>query len=358
MTDTIAVAVSGGVDSLFTAYLLAHGGHRVLGIHFVTGYEPGSDRVDPMDRGARLAEALSGQLGIPVHVVDLRQAFTAEVVDYFVREYDAGRTPNPCMMCNPTIKFGRLFDAARALGAHRLATGHYARIAANPNTGRHELFAGADPSKDQSYFLARLTQDQLAGAVMPLGDRIKASVRADAASQGLSPVTAEESQDICFLPQGQYRQFLLRHRPQAAAAGPIDHVDGRRLGEHRGLYRYTIGQRRGIDIPADRPYYVVAMDTAANRLVVGDRDALHARAFLVERFNWIATPPTEPFAAAVRIRYRSPAAPAIITPLENKDAEIRFDAPQTAITPGQGAVVYSGNRVLGGGWIRAVVSGT
>lgn len=351
----VAVALSGGVDSLVAALRLRAAGHSLLGLHFTTGFEavpPDSVRV------------LAGRLDIPFHEIDLTGDFRRSVVDDFVETYRRGRTPNPCMVCNPRIKFGRLLDRARELGADSLATGHYARIlrdaggrdagGRNANgrdaDGTVRLLRGADRGKDQSYFLARVPRERLARAEFPLGDLTKDRVREMAAAAGFSGSTRSESQDICFV-RDNYADFLtaagVPSRP-----GEIATLDGTVIGRHDGLHHFTVGQRKGIGVPGPEPYYVVRLDRERNRLVVGGKESLLASGCRVASVNWIVDPPAEPLAAQVRVRYRHQAAPARVTPLSGNRAEVQFETPQSAVTPGQGAVFYRGEEVLGGGVIE------
>jgi len=340
----IAVAVSGGVDSLMAAYLLKQQTTELFAVHFLTGFEARheADRLP--------IHAIGDQLGIAVRVLDVRDEFRANVVDYFTAAYRSGRTPNPCVICNPAIKFGAVLRYAESLGARALATGHYAAVRTDP-TGRRRLHKGVDPRKDQSYFLARLSQEQLAKAVFPLGSMSKDDVRALASRHGLQPVETTESQDICFVKSGAYTDLLQTAEESAPTPGPIETLDGRIVGQHAGLAGFTIGQRRGINCPADAPYYVVRLDPEQNRLVVGAKDDLLARRCRVERINWIAPPPTGPIRVHARVRYRTPEAAATVMPLDGATAGLEFDQPQSALTPGQAAVFYEGDAVLGGGFI-------
>jgi tRNA-specific 2-thiouridylase len=340
-----AVAISGGVDSLVSAYLMKAAGHAVIGVHFLTGFED----PPPGDQSPHPIHAIGDQLGIPVHVIDLSADFRQRVVAYFTATYQAGQTPNPCLQCNPVIKFGRLWTYAADLGADCLATGHYARIACLPD-GRWQLLRGIDPHKDQSYFLARLRPSQLARTRFPLGGRLKSDVRRLAADAGLTPLTTAESQDVCFIRQSAYHEFVAEHTELSIAPGPIVDTTGKVVGEHQGLHRFTVGQRRGIDCPASQPYYVVRLEPEANRLVVGFRAELARRECLIADVNWIRPPVRFPFRARVRIRYRHRAAEAELSS-EGANVRVRFAEPQEAITPGQGGVFYDGDEVRGGGWI-------
>ncbi|MCJ8500622.1 tRNA 2-thiouridine(34) synthase MnmA [Desulfatitalea alkaliphila] len=362
MGETIAVALSGGIDSMVAAGLLKAQGHRLIGLHFLHGYETGipqghtADAAgDPfaavLNRARRTMAELAEQLGIPVHIIDLRKEFQSRVVDYFVATYAAGATPNPCLVCNPSIKFDLLLRQARTLGAERLATGHYARIAPAEGHRRIRLLQGVDPQKDQSYFLARLTQDQLAGAVLPLGDLHKSETRQMARRLGLvAPVTGE-SQDVCFIRDNRYADFLGRSVGFKPQPGPVEDLHGNVIGRHPGLHHFTIGQRRGINCPAAAPYYVVRLDHKRNCLIVGGKEDLLQSRCTVTTINWIAPPPAAPMAIRVRIRYRHAAVPATLVPTAAQQAEIHFATPEAAVTPGQGAVFYCGEEVLGGGWI-------
>ena len=344
MNGPVAIAVSGGVDSLVSAYLLKHQDHEVFGVHFLTGYE------EPAESNAEAVQSMGRQLGIPVVVIDLKSHFKTKVVDYFTAAYRNGKTPNPCLVCNPSIKFGVLLDQARQLGASRLATGHYARVEASQG-GRYRLRRGLDETKDQSYFLARLTQTQLARACFPLGSWTKVQVKALAAEKGLRPLTRHESQDVCFIRDTHYADFLIRTNAIRPQSGDIVDTAGNRVGTHRGLYRYTVGQRRGINCPASQAFYVIRIDARRNRLVVGSKDELAAQSCRVVDINWIAGVPEGPMAIDTRIRYRHRAVPSRLSPLGDDSALVRFDQPQAAVTPGQGAVFYRGDEVLGGGWI-------
>lgn len=340
----IAVAVSGGVDSMMAARLLQQHTPDLIAVHFLTGFEPAfaGDR--------HPVQAVGDQLGIPVHVVDLSAEFRASVVDYFTAEYRSGRTPNPCVVCNPSIKFGALLGAAERLGAAGLATGHYAVVRRGAD-GRQRLCKGVDPVKDQSYFLARLSQSQLDKAHFPLGALTKDHVRALAAQMGLTPAVPAESQDVCFIRTGTYVRLVQPEAGPPVAPGEIETVDGRVIGRHSGLARYTVGQRRGINCPAAEPYYVLRLDPDRNRLIVGAKSDLLASACTVEDLRWILDAPTDPLRVQARVRYRSAVAPCTLIPTGPTSVCVEFDRPQSAITPGQAAVFYDGDVVLGGGFI-------
>jgi tRNA-specific 2-thiouridylase len=299
---------------------------------------------------------LGRRLGIPIDILDCSAPFQDNVVDPFVDAYQKGLTPNPCIACNTAVKFGTVLDRARKLGATALATGHYARILRD-ESGRPHLHKGLDPEKEQSYFLAFLNRRQLEAARFPLGDRTKASVIRMARELGLRPAAPEESQDVCFIRDGDYRTFLARqpgvdHRP-----GPIQDLAGNTIGRHRGLHRFTVGQRRGINCPAAEPYYVVRLEPDRNRLVVGFRRDLFAGACTLAGTHWLEALAEAPLDVQAKIRYRSPAVDATLVPLGDRRAQLRFHRPQAAVTPGQAAVCYQGDRVLGGGWIAPADDG-
>ncbi|RJQ66049.1 MAG: tRNA 2-thiouridine(34) synthase MnmA, partial [Desulfobacteraceae bacterium] len=288
---------------------------------------------------------------IPLYIIDLREEFKSRVVNYFVDTYSQGKTPNPCLVCNPSIKFDILLERARTWGASEIASGHYARIQAGKE-GRRRLLRGVDNRKDQSYFLSRLSQSQLASAVLPLGELTKDQTRRIARRKGLIPVSASESQDICFIKDGNYGDFLARQPGFASVPGPIEDMQGRTIGRHKGLYQYTIGQRRGINCPAAEPYYVVRIDRLRNCLCVGRKKDLMTPNCRVHSINWIDLPPKEAISVMTRVRYRHKAVASTLIPLGIDQAEIRFNTPESAVTPGQGAVFYQGDEVIGGGWIE------
>jgi len=341
MTKNIAIALSGGIDSLVAAYLLREKGYRLTGIHFLTGYEP---------ENRQKIGNISQQLDITLEIVDCSSAFKSVVVDYFIQTYRHGQTPNPCLVCNPGVKFGTVLDFARKTGVSALGTGHYARVTKD-EAGRFRLFKGADPKKDQSYFLAFLTQRQLAQACFPLGNMSKSEVRELAAEKGLCPAVKEESQDICFIRGMGYGEFLVRHGGFRPKPGPIEDMSGRIIGEHKGLHLFTIGQRRGINCPGPEPYYVVRLDLGKNRLTVGFKNDLLSGECKVAGINWIVQPPSSPIKIFTRVRYRHNAALSVLFPIDRHMAVVKFEENQAAITPGQGAVFYREDEVVGGGWI-------
>ncbi len=346
MSHLTAIAFSGGIDSAVAALRLKAAGVKLFALHFITGFEFAASGVDPLCTVRRLAD----RIGIDLEIVDGREAFHREVVDYFIEAYRGGRTPNPCVRCNRRIKFGWLLDRALSLGASQLATGHYARLEGDAE-GRIHLCKGKDRGKDQSYFLARLTPDQLERVVFPLGCLTKAEVQRLATEKGLETRTGRESQDICFVPGGNYAEFLTGTGGLASRPGPIVDVSGRQLGRHHGLHAFTVGQRRGIDCPGPAPYYVVRLDVAANRLVVGSKADLMSAGCRVNALRWLHPVPSGPLPVSARLRYRSPEQAATVTAESDSRATVRFVDPQAAVTPGQCAVFYQGDEVLGSGWI-------
>ncbi len=351
--------MSGGVDSSATAALLLAQGYDVVGITLKLWPQDCVSRAEDKCCGPQAvtdARAVCHQLGIPYYLIDEAAEFQNRVIRYFADEYKAGRTPNPCVMCNQNLKFGRLISRADQLGARYVATGHFARLAtsANPaNPGRTLLMRGRDSHKDQSYFLFSLRQDQLARALFPLGEKSKRDTREVARHCHLKTADKEESMEICFVPDNDYGKFLQQARLVEKHRGEIVNLHGQVLGYHQGIEFYTIGQRKGLGLSSPQPLYVVELDAANNRVVVGDESALERDEFTVERCNWI---PFDQLPAVleviVRIRYHHPGTAATVNPLPGGCAKVKLHTPQRAVTPGQAAVFYQDELVLGGGWIR------
>jgi len=342
----VAIALSGGVDSAVAAVLLQRQGGNLHGVHL---------RLTPMGAPLDRVEALAQRLGIPLTVVDLQREFAREVLDYFVSEYARGRTPNPCVRCNAAIKFGHLWEHLKSGGFTHLATGHYARLNLD-DRGAPGLFRGADRRKDQSYFLSRLPLDLLPNLLFPLGPMTKEEVRRISGAAGL-PVrdNQPESMELCFIPAGGYQDFLTARRGFSGPPGDFVDCRGSFLGRHRGLEGYTVGQRRGLGIPAREPFYVIEIQPESNRVVLGHREELFSPGLTASGMNWLIPPPAGEIEALAMIRYRHPGVHARITPRGEGSVEVAFETPQSAVAPGQAVAFYDGDRVLGGGWIEARV---
>jgi tRNA-specific 2-thiouridylase len=341
---SVGVAMSGGVDSSVTAKLLKKMGHDVHGF-FMALVQPDLDQ--QVERVKKVAE----HLDIPITVVDLADEFKQMVLDCFTQSYFNGKTPNPCVICNPKIKFGRLQEEILAAGCDLMATGHYARIVLGQDRAFH-LLKGMDPKKDQSYFLHRLTQHQLARILMPLGEHTKENVYKMAKELGISGVHGAESQDVCFLKNQALSSFMAQYSAADNGDGFIVTLDGKVLGNHQGIHGYTVGQRKGLGIPDATPYYVLALDPVKNEVVVGKKEDLWEKQLAVNEVNWIAgQEPELPGDFLTKIRYRHDGASAQVELPEKDIYPVRFDEPQLAITPGQFTVFYHDNEVIGGGVI-------
>ena len=350
----VVVAMSGGVDSSLAAALVVESGCEAVGVTLhLAGESSRCCSLADADDARRVAEVL----GIRFYVVNYRERFRREVQEAFADAYLAGRTPIPCVTCNSRFKFEYLLERARVLGARSVASGHYARVDRDPYTGLKRLRRAADPDKDQTYFLFELTQEQLEAVRFPLGELSKDEVRARARALGLATADKAESQEICFVPDGDYAAAVERIRPGSLPGeGPIVDGAGRELGRHQGIHHFTVGQRRGLRVAAEQRLYVTQVDAQRNRIVVGERDALLVRGARLERVNWISgTPPAQPIHARVRVRYRHAGVSGRIEPDPVGGACVLFDQPVAAVSPGQAAVFDVGDVVLGGGWIAEAI---
>jgi tRNA-specific 2-thiouridylase len=346
--------MSGGVDSSATAALLLEQ-YDVIGITLKLWPQDCVNRAEDKCCGPQAvtdARSVCDKLGIPYYLIDEAAEFQKHVIQYFADEYKAGRTPNPCVMCNQNLKFGRLIDRADQLGADFIATGHFARVEKSADGSRYLLMRGRDRRKDQSYFLFSLRQDQLARTLFPLGEKTKSDTREVARHCNLKTADKEESMEICFVPDNNYGGFLQQANLVQKHRGEIVDVRGSVLGHHDGIEFYTIGQRKGLGITTPKPVYVLELDAESNRVVVGDESALDRDEFIADRCNWHPFDKlTEPVEITAKIRYNHPGAPATVTPLDGNRVKVKMHSPARAITPGQAAVFYQDDLVVGGGWI-------
>jgi tRNA-specific 2-thiouridylase len=366
----VVLAMSGGVDSSAAAHLLLEGGHDVTGVFMRHGeesaqacaVEPGlaplpiiQERPDHKQGCCSATDAddarrVANRLGIPFYPLDLQAEFR-QIVDYFVDEYSAGRTPNPCVMCNNWLKFGRLFDFADSIGAEFVATGHYARLETGAAGDSPILKRGVDLSKDQSYVLFGIERRLLSRMMLPVGGYEKPAIRALAASIGLRVADKKDSQEICFVTSGKHDEFV-RARREADLSGEIVLTDGRVVGTHPGIERFTIGQRKGLGVAMGEPYFVVRIEPDTRRVVIGRHDELARSELTADRANWLVDPPTEAQRGFAKIRYNASPVPATFAALPGSRIHVRFDQPRHGVAPGQAVVLYDNDQVLGGGWIE------
>jgi tRNA-specific 2-thiouridylase len=351
----VVVGMSGGVDSSAAAALLKEQGYEVVGITLKLWPQDCVSRAEDKCCGPQAvmdARSVCHRLGVPHYLVDEADQFQTQVISYFAEEYKAGRTPNPCVMCNEKLKFGTLMNRARQLGAEFVATGHYARLDKSPDGRRTLLKRGRDLRKDQSYFLFSLKQEQLSRSIMPLGELTKSETREVARHCNLKTAEKEESMEICFVPDKDYGKFLAKAGLAEKHKGEIVNLHGQVLGYHEGIELFTIGQRKGLHISSPKPLYVIDLDASQNRVVVGDESALDRDEFNVERCNWIPfNEPPGSLDVLAKIRYNHPGAIATVTPLTDGKAKVKLHQAQRAITPGQACVFYQDDLVVGGGWI-------
>jgi len=380
----VVLAMSGGVDSSVAAWLLRRAGHDVTGVFMrhgaTTDAASGRPGLDPAAGESSVEESsaeccrvqtwptsacakhvccsaadaadarrVADRLAIPFYVLDFEDQFQ-RIIDHFVDQYVAGRTPNPCILCNTWLKFGKLIEYADAVGAEFIATGHYARLVRQED-GRPALLRGLDRTKDQSYVLFGIDRGVLPRVMFPVGEHRKEEIRQIAAELGLAVASKRESQEICFVPDQDHAKFIRQRRPGLDTAGDVVTTDGMVVGRHDGFERFTVGQRHGLGIALGEPYYVVRSEPEARRVVLGRREKLARRELTATEANWLIDPPQEPFRAAVKIRYRSRAVEATVTPLADARFHVAFDEPRHGVAPGQAAVCYTGDRVFGGGWI-------
>ena len=342
----VAVAISGGVDSAVACVTLKHAGHDVTAVFMrLTDTDDATLKGNLDD-----VRQITSQLDVPLEVVDFSREIRC-VISYFIDEYAEGRTPNPCVRCNQMLKFGALLDFAADIGASALATGHYARMV--ESAGEMRIARACAVKKDQSYVLHRIDRARLPSLMFPNGEFTgKDEIRRAAESLNLSVHDKQDSQEICFVPDDDYVRFVLNHRPELNRPGDIIDIDGKVLGRHEGVFRYTIGQRRGLRVAAGYPIYVVKIDLSSNTVVLGPREALLKSELIADDLNWHEDPPTTTARLDAKIRYAHQAAPVIVHPLEGNSVKVVFDTPQNAVTPGQAAVFYRDDIVVGGGWIR------
>lgn len=348
----VLIAMSGGVDSAVAAHQIQVLGYSCIGATMQLYFNPNKTTTDIAD-----AKAVADRLAIPFHVLNFQQEFCSHVIEPFIRSYETGTTPNPCIQCNRYLKFDQLLRKAMDLGCDYIATGHYARICYEETSGRYLLKKAADPSKDQSYVLYSLTQEQLKHTLLPLGELTKDQVRAIAQENGFVNAHKQDSQDICFVPDGDYAAFMERYTGKAYPKGDFLNQNGDVVGQHNGAIRYTLGQRKGLGLAMGAPMYVCDKNMENNTVTVGPNEALYATSLLANDWNWFPFPALElPMEVMARARYNQKEQPATVYPEENGAARVVFHNPQRALTPGQAVVLYQGNLVIGGGTITSVIA--
>ena len=350
-TPKVLIAMSGGVDSAVAAHQIQVLGYSCIGATMQLYFNPNKTTTDIAD-----AKAVADRLTIPFHVLNFQQEFCSHVIEPFIRSYETGTTPNPCIQCNRYLKFDQLLRKAMDLGCDCIATGHYARICYEETSGRYLLKKAADPSKDQSYVLYSLTQEQLKHTLLPLGELTKDQVRAIAQENGFVNAHKQDSQDICFVPDGDYAAFMERYTGKAYPKGDFLNQNGDVVGQHNGAIRYTLGQRKGLGLAMGAPMYVCGKNMENNTVTVGPNEALYATSLLANDWNWFPFPALElPMEVMARARYNQKEQPATVYPEEDGTARVVFHTPQRALTPGQAVVLYQGDLVIGGGTITSVI---
>lgn len=361
MKEKVVIAMSGGVDSSVCADMMQNQGYECIGMTMRLWKGPEAESMSCSSKSCCGAESVDDarlvaqKVGIPYYAINFKEEFWNEVVEVFAEEYFAGRTPSPCILCNEKLKFSTLYKKALEIGAEKVCTGHYARILFDQENGRWHLLRGIDSNKDQSYFLFSMTQEQLSKTLFPLGSYTKTEIRAMATASQLVTASKPESQDICFIPDGNYAAFLERHfKGRFPKSGPIQNLEGKVIGQHCGIHHYTIGQRKGLGISSSEPLYVQKIDPTSNTVTLAPKEQCLFSGARLARMNWIChdLKPGESIEATVKIRSRGKECVAKIASLADGGAHVAFDVPQMAVTPGQAAVFYLGDRVLGGGWIE------
>ena len=353
----VVIAMSGGVDSSVCGTLMKEAGYDCIGMtmRLWTPKERNTPKSCCGSESVQDARLVAEKIGFPFYAINFQKEFWKEVIEVFANEYFSGKTPSPCILCNERMKFDALYKKAIAIGATKVCTGHYARVEYDKERDRHLLRKGVDQTKDQSYFLFSMTQEQLSNTIFPLGEFTKPQIRKMAKEKGLVTASKPESQDICFIPNNDYVSFLKTHfKDRLPQKGEIRHTDGTKLGEHKGIHSATIGQRKGLGVAFGRPLYVTAIDAQKNEIVLGDTESTLSQEFYIKKPTWVYLVPetNKPYSLLIKIRARSKEVPGVVIALDDGRAKVILDEPQNAVTPGQAAVFYTSDYVFGGGWIE------